>query len=121
MRAALAVALLLTAVPAGAALAQTQPPAPPPLLLANPADANKDGVVTDDERADYLARKAAGAMDQPGLPVSAPKAGGASTIIMGKSGGGEPSTGAAGEPPAAASEFEKTVEAGIRKDTKRDE
>lgn len=105
------VAVLLTLIPA-AALAQSPP------RLINPADANKDGVVTKDEKADYLARKASGVQDQPPtIGVAPPKAGGNETIIMGKP-GGQPSdnTGPAGEPPAAASEFEKTTEAGIRKD-----
>ncbi len=111
MRAAIVLTALLFGLPAQA-LAQGQP-----LRLLNPADADRDGVVTDDERADYLARKAAGAQDEPGLPVSAPKASGNDTIILGKPGaqpGDEDS--AAGEPPAAASDFEKSVEAGIRKD-----
>lgn len=87
------------------------------MRLLSPADADRDGVVTEDERADYLARKAAGAQDEPGLPVSAPRASGNDTIFMGKP-GGQPSdnTGTAGEPPAAASDFEKSVEAGIRRD-----
>lgn len=111
MRAAIVLSALLFALPA-ATLAQGQP-----LRLLNPADADRDGVVTDDERADYLAKKAAGAQDEPGLPVSAPKAGGNDTIIMGKP-GAQPgdNTGPAGEPPAAASAFETSVEAGIRKD-----
>lgn len=111
MRAAIVLSALLLALPAQA-LAQGQP-----LRLINPADADRDGVVTDDERADYLAKKAAGAQDEPGLPVAAPKASGNDTIIMGKP-GAQPSdnTGPAGEPPAAASAFETSVEAGIRKD-----
>lgn len=111
MRAAIVLTALLFGLPA-VALAQGQP-----LRLLNPADADRDGVVTDDERADYLAKKAAGAQDEPGLPVSAPKAGGNDTIIMGKP-GAQPgdNTGPAGEPPAAASAFETSVEAGIRKD-----
>lgn len=110
MRAAIVLSALLFALPA-VALAQGQP-----LRLLNPADADRDGVVTDDERADYLAKKAAGAQDEPGLPVAAPKAGGNDTIIMGKP-GAQPgdNTGPAGEPPAAASAFETSVEAGIRK------
>ena len=111
MKAAVVLSALVLAAPS-LALAQTQP-----LRLLNPADADRDGVVTDDERADYLAKKAAGAQDEPGLPVSAPKAGGNDTIIMGKP-GAQPGdqTGAAGEPPAAASDFEKSVETRIRKD-----
>lgn len=110
MRAAIVLSALLFALPA-AAVAQGQ------LRLLNPADADRDGVVTDDERADYLARKAAGAQDEPGLPVSAPRAGGNDTIILGRP-GAQPgdNTGPAGEPPAAASAFETSVEAGIRKD-----
>jgi hypothetical protein len=38
----------------GPALAQVQPAKP---LFPNPADANKDGVVTDEERLDYQARQ----------------------------------------------------------------
>lgn len=38
----------------GPALAQVQPAKP---LFPNPADANKDGVVTDDERLDYQAAR----------------------------------------------------------------
>ena len=111
MKAAIVLTALLLTAPA-AALAQGQT-----LRLISPADADRDGVVTDDERADYLAKKAAGAGDQPGLPVSAPKAGGNDTIIMGRP-GAQPgdNTGPAGEPPAAASAFETSVEAGIRKD-----
>lgn len=111
MKTAAFAAALMLLVPA-AALAQT-----PPRLL-NPADANKDGVVTEDEKADYLAKKAAGVQDQPPtIGVGAPKPSGNDTIILGKS-GSDPSRsdGPAGDPPAAASEFEKTTEAGIRKD-----
>ena len=115
MRVALIAAAALLTVPA-CALAQAKP------LLANPADANKDGVVTDEEKADYLAKKAAGAQDQPPtIGVGAPKPGGASTIIMGKPGGSpDYETGAAGEPPAAASDFEKVTEDRIRRDRKDD-
>jgi len=111
MKIVVAAALLLTALPASA-LAQV--PAKP---LIQPADANKDGVVSEEERLDYLARKAAGTRDQPGLPVSAPKPGGESTIIMGQP-GGQPDyrTGIAGDHPAGASEFEKATEDGIRRD-----
>jgi len=99
-----------------AVLAQTPP------RLINPADADRDGVVTEDEKADYLAKKAAGVQDQPpAIGVGMPKPGGLDTIVMGRS-GSDPSRadGAAGEPPAAASEFEKSVEAGIRKDARDD-
>ena len=111
MKAVVVLSALILAAPASA-LAQGQP-----LRLLNPADANRDGIVTDDERADYLAKKAAGAQDAPGLPVSAPRSGGADTIIMGKP-AGQPGddAGAAGEPPVAASDFEKSVETRIRKD-----
>ncbi len=111
MKTAFVLSALVLAAPS-LALAQGQP-----LRLLNPADANRDGVVSDDERADYLAKKAAGAQDEPGLPVSAPRAGGADTIIMGRP-GGQPrdDAGAAGEPPAAASDFEKSVETRIRRD-----
>lgn len=88
-----------------------------PLRLISPADADRDGVVTDDERADYLAMKAAGARDEPGLPVAAPRSGGADTVILGRPGAlPRDDTGAAGEPPAAASDFEKSIESRIRKD-----
>ncbi|WGM39709.1 hypothetical protein [Caulobacter sp. NIBR1757] len=40
---------------AGPALAQTPAAMPGKPLFPNPADANKDGVVTDDERLDYQA------------------------------------------------------------------
>jgi hypothetical protein len=111
MKAALVLSALVLAAPSFA-LAQGQP-----LRLLNPADADRDGVVTDDERADYLAKKAAGMQDQPGLPVSVPKASGNDTIVLGKP-GAQPGddSGAAGEPPAAASDFEKSVETRIRKD-----
>lgn len=111
MKAAFALSVLLLSAPA-VALAQDQP-----LRLLNPADSDRDGVVTDDERADYLAKKAAGAQDEPGLPVAAPKASGNATVIMGATGlPPRDDPGAAGEPPAAASDFEKSVEAGIRRD-----
>jgi hypothetical protein len=74
MRVALVLSALLVALPVQA-LGQGQP-----LRLFNPADADRDGVVTDDERADYLAKKAAGARDEPGLPVAAPRSGGADTV-----------------------------------------
>ncbi len=111
MKAAVILSAIVLAAPA-LALAET-----PPLRLLNPADANRDGVVSEDERVDYLAKKAAGARDEPGLPVAAPKAGGNDTLILGRP-GAQPGddTGAAGEPPAAASDFEKSVEAKIRKD-----
>jgi hypothetical protein len=111
MRVAIILSALLVALPAQA-LGQGQP-----LRLLKPADADRDGVVTDDERADYLAKKAAAARDEPGLPVSAPRAGGNDTIIMGRP-GAQPGddTGAGGDPPAAASDFEKAVETRIRKD-----
>jgi hypothetical protein len=49
--------------------------------------------------------------------VPAPRAGGNDTIIMGRP-GAQPGddTGAGGDPPAAASDFEKAVETRIRKD-----
>jgi hypothetical protein len=111
MKAAIVLSAIVLSAPT-LALAQGQP-----LRLLNPADADRDGVVSDDERADYLAKKAAGAQDEPGLPVSAPKAGGNDTIVMGKP-GAQPGddAGAAGEPPAAASDFEKSVETKIRRD-----
>lgn len=99
-------------------LAPIAAPAQTPPRLLNPADTDRNGVVTEDEKADYLARKAAGVQDQPpAIGVDAPRPSGADTIIMGKS-GSDPSRndGPAGDPPAAASEFEKTTEAGIRKD-----
>lgn len=113
MKIAIAAALLLTALPV-CAVAQTAP-------LLRPADTNRDGVVSEDEQLDYLARKSVGIQDQPGLPVSAPKAGGMTTIIMGKPGGQAPGSTTAGEPPAAASEFEKATEDRLRQDTRRDE
>ena len=111
MRVAFVLSALLVALPVQA-LGQGQP-----LRLFNPADADRDGVVTDDERADYLAKKAAEARDEPGLPVAAPRAGGKDTIIMGRP-GAQPGddTGAAGKPPAAASDFETSTETRIRKD-----
>ncbi|MBP7703941.1 MAG: hypothetical protein KA105_01495 [Caulobacter sp.] len=118
MKAAVLAAFALLAAPA-CALAQAKP-----LLLANPADANRDGVVTDEEKADYLARKSAGAADAPPtFGVGAPKPGGNSTIIMGQQGGqpsGEYQTGIAGEAPSAASDFEKSTEDRIRRDAKDD-
>lgn len=107
-----ALAAALTLLVPAAALAQTPP------RLFNPADANRDGVVSEDERADYLARKAAGVQDQPpAIGVGAPRPSGNDTIIMGRS-SSDPSRndGPAGDPPAAASDFEKATEAGIRKD-----
>lgn len=117
MKTAIAAALLLIALPA-AALAQTPAPAKP---LIKPADANKDGVVSEEERLDYLAKKSAGAQDQPGLPVAAPKPGGNSTVIMGQP-GGQPDyrSGIAGVAPTAASEFEKATEDRIRRDAEDD-
>lgn len=111
MRVALVLSALLVALPVQA-LGQGQP-----LRLFNPADADRDGVVSDDERADYLAKKAAQARDEPVLPVAAPRAGGNDTIIMGRP-GAQPGddTGVAGEPPAAASAFETSTETRIRKD-----
>lgn len=111
MKSAVVLSVLLLAAPA-VATAQDQP-----LRLLNPADANRDGVVSDDERADYLAKKAAGAQDEPGLPVAAPRSGGGATLVVGGPGvkpADDP--GAAGEPPAAASDFEKSVETRIRRD-----
>ena len=111
MNAAFVLSALLLCAPTGA-LAQGQP-----LRLLNPADADRDGVVTDDEQADYLAKKAAGAQDEPGLPVAAPKASGNATVVMGTTGlPVRDDPGAAGEPPAAASDFEKSVETRIRRD-----
>ena len=80
MRVAFVLSALLVALPVQA-LGQGQP-----LRLFNAADADSDGVVTDDERADYLAKKAAAARDEPGLPVAAPRAGGNDIIIMGRPG-----------------------------------
>lgn len=118
MKTAIAAALLIAALPV---CAFAQAPAVPAKPLIQPADANKDGKVTEDERLDYLARKSAGAQDQPGLPVSAPKPGGNSTVIMGKPGGQTPyQTGIAGEHPEGASDFEKATEDRIRQDAKDD-
>lgn len=105
------IAAVLLALGPSAALAQSAP------RLFNPADADRDGVVTEEERADFLARKASGVQDQPPtLGVGAPKPGGNDTIILGKSGADpDRNDGPAGGPPAAASDFEKTTEAGIRK------
>lgn len=44
------------------------------LPLRHPADVNRDGLVTEDEKADYAARKAS---DAPELPVAEPRPGGA--------------------------------------------
>lgn len=110
MKIAIAAALLLTALPA-CALAQV--PAGP---LIRPADANRDGVVSEEERLDYLAKKAASARDQPGLPVATPKPTGESTTIMGRPGGQTYRTGVAGDHPEGASDFEKATEDRIRKD-----
>lgn len=116
MRVAFLAAVALAVLP-GAALAQAKP-----LLLANPADADKDGVVTEDEKADYLAKKASGARDAPpSIGVGAPRPGGNATVIMGKPGGqpsGEYDTGGAGDHSAGASDFEKATEDAIRRDAK---
>lgn len=115
--AAVALAALSGAASPSAALAQAKP-----LLLANPADTDKNGVVTEEEKADYLAKKAAGAQDAPpSIGVGAPKPGGNATTIMGKPGGqpsGEYDTGGAGEHSAGASDFEKATEDAIRRDAK---
>lgn len=87
-----------------------------PLKLTNPADANRDGVVTDEERADYLAKRGANA---PELPVSTPKPGGQTVVFKpSELPEAERNNTAAGEPPSQASEFEKTTETRIRRDAK---
>lgn len=109
MKSAIAAAL-------AAALAQTAPS-----ILLNPADTDRNGVVTEDEKADYLAKKAAGVRDQPPtIGVAAPKTSGDTTIILGGPGSRPNEATAAGDPPANASEFEKSIEAGIRKDARDD-
>lgn len=64
MRILLAAALLVTAP----CLAQAQD-----LRLRYPADANRDGVITDDERADYAARTPVAALDIPATPPRSTK------------------------------------------------
>ena len=54
-----------------AAVALAGPVAAQPMKLFRPADANKDGVVTDDEQSDYLAHKAR--QDPVDFGVAAPK------------------------------------------------
>lgn len=56
---------------AAIAVALAGPVAAQPLKLFKPADANRDGVVTDDEQADYLAQKAR--KDPADFAVAAPK------------------------------------------------
>lgn len=115
MRTVFAVAALLAALPT-LALAQGKP-----LLLANPADANRDGVVTEAEKADYLAKKAGDPHNAAALPVSAPKPVGNSVVFKPTElQDPERNTTAAGEPPAAASDFEKQLETRIRKDAEDD-
>ena len=116
MKTVLAAAALIAALPT-LALAQTA--AMP--LLASPADANKNGVVSADEQADYLARKAGDPNKAAALPVAAPKASGNSVILKPTwLDDSERNKTAAGEPPAAASEFEKQLETRIRKDAADD-
>ncbi len=111
MKLAIAAALLFAAPTL--ALAQAAP-----LKLTNPADANRDGVVTDDERADYLAK---GGADAQALPVAAPKSSGQPQVFKPTElPPADQNTTAAGAPPAHASEFEKTLETRIRQDRKRD-
>lgn len=99
-------AACLLAAPA-LALAQTAP-------LKLPADANGDGVVTEEERADHLARRGAGTQE---LPVASPKPGGQTVVFKPTElPADDRGATAAGEPPAQASEFEKTLETRIRKD-----
>ncbi|MES2342539.1 MAG: hypothetical protein V4597_12730 [Pseudomonadota bacterium] len=56
---------------AAVAVTLAGPVAAQPMKLFKPADANKDGVVTDDEQADYLAQKAK--TDPASFGVAAPK------------------------------------------------
>lgn len=114
MKTVLAAAALLTALPTLAA-AQTLP------LLTNPADANKDGVVSAEEKADYLAKKAGDVRNTDPLPVAVPKASG-NTVVFKPTELQDPerNTTAAGDPPAAASDFEKQLETRIRKDAEDD-
>ena len=67
--------VLLTAV----AVALAGPVAAQPLKLFKPADANRDGVVSDDEQADHLARKARS--DPADFGVAAPKPSGNSVTF----------------------------------------
>jgi hypothetical protein len=90
-------------------------------LLTNPADADRDGVVTDEEKADYLAKKAAGVQNTPGLPVAAPKPGGGTVFKpVALSDPDDLARTAAGAPPSQASDFERSVETRIRKDAEDD-
>jgi len=113
MKTVLAAALLLATPPT---LATAQP-----LLLINPADANRDGTVTDEEKADYLAKKAGDVRNAAALPVAAPKPGGATTVFKPTElRDPESNNTAAGAPPAGASDFEKQLETRIRKDAEDD-
>lgn len=110
MKAAIAAVALLASLPT-LAMAQSTP------VLLNPADANRDGTVSAEEKADYLARDAAQVQNTPGLAVSTPKPGAPSIFKPVELPEPGTNTGAAGAPPSQASDFEKATEARIRKDS----
>ncbi len=106
------IALLL----AGGAQAQT-------LRLHNPADANRDGVVSDAERADYEARKGGPApWDQPSpYAVNAPPASGPGvTFAQGEQPPGAPSPARLEDRAVKASGFEEYINAEADKGRRRD-
>lgn len=101
----IALLAVVAAVVAGSATAQ-------PMKLFKPADANKDGVVSENEQADYLARKAK--QDPADFSVAAPKPSGDS-VTFGP-GPSDPTAGPSLETRAVqASEFEQSQDAIARK------
>lgn len=110
---ALPIAALLIA---GGAQAQT-------LRLHNPADANRDGVVSDAERADYEAQKAGPApWDQPApYTVSAPPASSPGvTFTPGEQPLGAPSPARLEDRAVKASGFEEYINAEADRQRRRD-
>lgn len=97
---------------AAVAVALAGPVAAQPMKLFKPADANRDGVVTDDEQADYLAEKAK--TDPASFGVATPKPSG-EAVTLGQS----PSDMMAGPSldtrAVKASEFEQAQDAIARK------